>query len=189
MEQAKAEDLVRRIATAVRGADLYSPTHPLVQRGIDNLVASTQEALQRSASIIVGFIDDEIVVDGDAAAARHGGARRLRARPARARDREDHDHARHHAARRSGAFVAVLGDRKTQVPLPDQLAARGVRHITLGRVVVEDVTDEQAGIAAAKRVYATAVADGGNAVGVGEGGRAARPRRPRARSSTASRGW
>jgi putative nucleotidyltransferase with HDIG domain len=43
------------------------------------------------------------------------------------------------------------------VPLPDQLLTRGVRHITLGRVVVEDVSDEQAGIAAAKRVYTTAV--------------------------------
>ena len=55
MEQAKAEDLVRRIATAVRGADLYSPTHPLVQRGIDNLVASTQEALQRGTVSIAGY--------------------------------------------------------------------------------------------------------------------------------------
>jgi hypothetical protein len=42
MEHARAEDFVRRIATAVRGADLYSPTHPLVQRGIDNLIASAQ---------------------------------------------------------------------------------------------------------------------------------------------------
>src|SRR5258707_12443125 len=64
MDQAKAEDFVRRIASAVRGADLYSPTHPPVQRGIDNLVAATQEALQAVPSIIVGFIDDEIVVDG-----------------------------------------------------------------------------------------------------------------------------
>ena len=40
MEQAKAEDLVRRIATAVRGADLYSPTHPLVQRGIVECISA-----------------------------------------------------------------------------------------------------------------------------------------------------
>jgi putative nucleotidyltransferase with HDIG domain len=156
MDQAKAEDFVRRIATAVRGADLYSPTHPLVQRGIDNLVASAQEALQAAPSIIVGFIDDEIVVDGmrlpRGTATLVGFARDLR-------DREiekvtltrglTRDEIRH--------FVAVLGDRKTQAPLPDQLNARGVRHITLGKVVVEDVTGEQAGIAAAKRVYTTAV--------------------------------
>src|SRR6187397_2510769 len=156
MEQAKAEDLVRRIATAVRGADLYSPTHPLVQRGIDNLVASTQEALQRSASIIVGFIDDEIVVDGmrmpRGTAALVGFARDLRER-----EIEKITITRGISREEIRAFVAVLGDRKARIPLPDQLAARGVRNITLGRVVVEDVSDEQAGITAAKRVYATAV--------------------------------
>ena len=156
MEQAKEEDLVRRIATAVRGADLYSPTHPLVQRGIDNLVASTQEALQRSASIIVGFIDDEIVVDGmrmpRGTAALVGFARDLRER-----EIEKITITRGISREEIRAFVAVLGDRKTKIPLPDQLAARGVRNITLGRVVVEDVSDEQAGITAAKRVYATAV--------------------------------
>jgi putative nucleotidyltransferase with HDIG domain len=156
MDSARAEDFVRRIATAVRGADLYSPTHPLVQRGIDNLSASAQEALQAVPSIIVGFVDDEIVVDGArlprGTAALVGFARDLR-------DREiekvtltrgvTRDEIRH--------FVAVLSDRQANVQVNDQLNARGVRHITVGRVVVEDVTDDQAGIAAAKRVYATAV--------------------------------
>src|SRR6185436_11127593 len=156
MDQAKAEDLVRRIATAVRGADLYSPTHPLVQRGIDNLVASTQEALQRSASVIVGFIDDEIVVDGvrlpRGTAALIGFARDLR-------DREIEKITITRGITRDEirSFVAVLGDRKSRVPLPEQLAAGGVRHITLGRIVVDDRSDDQTGIAAAKRVYASAV--------------------------------
>src|SRR5258705_5252173 len=156
MEQAKAEDLAPRITTAVRGADLYSPTHPLVQRGIDNLVASAQEALQRSASVIVGFIDDEIVVDGirlpRGTAALVGFARDLRER-----EIEKITITRGISREYISAFVAALGDRKSKVPLADQLAARGVRNITLGRVVVEDVSDEQAGISAAKRVYATAV--------------------------------
>jgi putative nucleotidyltransferase with HDIG domain len=156
MEQAKAEDLVRRIATAVRGADLYSPTHPLVQRGIDNLVASAQEALQRSASVIIGFIDDEIVVDGirlpRGTAALVGFARDLRER-----EIEKITITRGISREEIRAFVAALGDRRNKAPLPDQLAARGVRNITLGRVVVEDVSDEQAGISAARRVYTTAV--------------------------------
>jgi putative nucleotidyltransferase with HDIG domain len=156
MDQAKAEDLVRRIASAVRGADLYSPTHPLVQRGIDNLVASTQQALQHAPSIIVGFIDDEVVVDGSrlprGTAALVGFARDLRER-----DVEKITLTRGITRDEIRAFVSVLGDRKSKVPLPDQLAARGVRNVALGRVVVEEVTDEQAGIAAAKRVYSTAV--------------------------------
>jgi putative nucleotidyltransferase with HDIG domain len=156
MDQAKAEELVRRIATAVRGADLYSPNHPLVQRGIDNLVTATQQALQSTPSIIVGFIDDEIVVDGSrlprGTAALVGFARDLRER-----DVEKITISRGITRDEIRSFVAVLGDRKTKVPLPDQLAARGVRNIALGRVVIEEVTDDQAGIAAARRVYTTAV--------------------------------
>jgi len=156
MDQARAEDLVRRIATAVRGADLYSPNHPLVQRGIDNLVAATQQALQNAHSIIVGFIDDEIVVDGSrlprGTAALVGFARDLRER-----DIEKITLSRGLTREELKSFVAVLGDRKSKMPLPDQLAARGVRNIALGRVVIEEVTDEQAGIVAAKRIYATAV--------------------------------
>jgi len=156
MDQARAEDLVRRIATAVRGADLYSPNHPLVQRGIDNLVAATQQALQNAHSIIVGFIDDEIVVDGSrlprGTATLVGFARDLRER-----DIEKIALSRGLTREELKNFVAVLGDRKSKVPLPDQLAARGVRNIALGRVVIEEVTDEQAGIVAAKRIYTTAV--------------------------------
>jgi len=54
-------------------------------------------------------------------------------------------------------IVGVLGDRKSRVPLADRLAAGGVRHVVFGRVVVDDVSDEPAGIAAARRVYSTAV--------------------------------
>jgi putative nucleotidyltransferase with HDIG domain len=150
------DDLVRRLAAAIRGATLYSPNHPLVQRGIDNLVTATQQALQSTPSIIVGFIDDEIVVDGSrlprGTAALVGFARDLRER-----DVEKITISRGITRDEIRSFVAVLGDRKTKVPLPDQLAARGVRNIALGRVVIEEVTDDQAGIAAARRVYTTAV--------------------------------
>ncbi len=156
MDAAAAEEFVRRIATAVRGADLYSPHHPLVQRGIDNLAGAAQQALHTAPSIIVGFIDDEIVVDGQrlprGTAALVGFARDLR-------DREidkltftggvTRDEIRH--------FIGVLGDRTSKIPLTDQLTAQGVRHITLGKVAVSDAPDDQAGIAAARRVYATAV--------------------------------
>src|SRR5207245_316649 len=54
-------------------------------------------------------------------------------------------------------LVAVLSDRKSKVPLSDRLATKGVRHIALGKVVVEDVDDQEAGIAAARKVYSTAV--------------------------------
>src|SRR5258705_5959689 len=142
MEQAKAEDLAPRITTAVRGADLYSPTHPLVQRGIDNLVASAQEALQRSASVIVGFIDDEIVVDGirlpRGTAALVGFARDLRER-----EIEKITITRGISREEIRAFVAGLGDRKNRDSLAGQLAGPRGRHITLRPGGGQDVSDQQ----------------------------------------------
>src|SRR5947208_2594436 len=156
MDQAKAEDFVRRIASAVRGADLYSPTHPLVQRGIDNLVASAQEALQALPNIIVGFIDDEIVVDG-ARLPRGTAALIGFARDLRDREIEKVTLSRGLSRAEVGGLIAVFGDRTSRTPLPDRLAAKGVRNVTLGRIVVDEVSDEQAGIAAARRVYSAAV--------------------------------
>ncbi len=156
MEPKKAEDIVRRLATALRSADLYSPTHPLVQHGLDGLSGAAIEALQAASSVVIGFIGDEVIVDGArlprGTAALVGFARDLR-------DREiekvtfsrglTRDEVRH--------FVAVLGNRQSETPVADLLASRGVRHITVGKIVVEEVSDDQAGIAAARRVYTSAV--------------------------------
>ena len=54
-------------------------------------------------------------------------------------------------------LLQVFADRRSSVPLADRLTQKGVRHVTLGKIVVEDVSDEQVGIAAARRVYSTAV--------------------------------
>jgi putative nucleotidyltransferase with HDIG domain len=156
MDPRKAEDLVRRLATVVRGTELYSPTHPLVQRGLDGLIAATHEALQTAASIVVGFIDDEIVVDG-ARLSRGSAALVGFARDVREREIEKVTFTRGLTRDEIRQFIAVLGDRQSHAQLADRLRVRGVRHIELGRVIVEDVTNDQAGIAAAKRVYGTAV--------------------------------
>src|SRR5438093_9984411 len=63
MDPKKAEELVRRLASALRGTDLYSPNHPLVERGIEAFTKAATEALQASASIVIGFIGDEVIVD------------------------------------------------------------------------------------------------------------------------------
>ena len=138
--------------------------------------ASTQEALQRRRAS--SSASSATRSWSTACGCRAGRRRcRLRARPARPRHREDHDHARHHPRGDPDASSPCSAIARRRVPLPDRLAARGVRHITLGRVVVEEVTDDQAGIAAAQARLCRRRRDGGNAVGVGEGGRPARPGR------------
>ncbi len=156
MEQRKAEDLVRRLAAALRGTELYSPTHPLVQRGLDALSAAASEALAAAPAIVIGFIGDEIVVDSmrlpRGTATLVGFARDLRER-----DIEKVTLSRGLTREELRGLIAALSDRASPTPLPDRLIARGVRHVTLGRVIVEDVSDDQAGIAAAQRIYGTAV--------------------------------
>ena len=156
MEQRKAEELVRRLAAALRGTELYAPTHPLVQRGIDALSTAAIEGLQSAPSIVVAFIGDEVVVDATrlpkGTATLVGFARDLRER-----EIEKITFARGLTKEEVRGLISVLSDRKSPAPLPDRLSAKGVRHVTLGRVIIEEVSDEQAGIAAARKVYSTAV--------------------------------
>ena len=156
MDQQKAEELIRRLAAALRGTELYSPAHPLVQRGIDAFMTAATESLQTAPSVIIGFIGDEIVVDGHRLA--RGTASLVGfARDLRERDIEKVTFSRGLTRDEVRALIAAFNDRASAVPLPDRLVASGVRHVTLGRVVVEEISDEQAGIAAARRVYSTAV--------------------------------
>jgi putative nucleotidyltransferase with HDIG domain len=156
MEQKKAEELVRRLAAALRGTELYAPGHPLVQRGIDAFTAAAAEGLQSAASIVIAFIGDEVVVDAvrlpKGAASLVGFVRDLREQ-----DVEKITLSRGLSRDEVRGLLAVLTDRKSPQPAADRVVARGIRNIVLGRVVVEEVSGDQAGIAAAQRVYATAV--------------------------------
>ncbi len=156
MEPRRAEEIVRRLAAALRGADLYAPTHPLVLRSVDALATGTLQALQASSSVVVGFIGDEVVVNSvrlpRGSAALVGFARDLREREiekitfSRGVTRDD-----------IRGLTSALADRQSPVALADRLTARGVRNIALGKVVIDEPPDDQAGIAAARRVYGAAV--------------------------------
>ncbi len=156
MDPKKAEELVRRLATALRGTDLYSPTHPLVQRGIDGLAAAATDALQAAPSVVIGFLGDEVIVDANrlprGSAALVGFTRDLRER-----EIEKVTLSRGLTRDELGGLITVLADRQSPAPLVDRLAAKGVRHVTLGKVIVEETSDDQVGIAAARRLYSTAV--------------------------------
>jgi putative nucleotidyltransferase with HDIG domain len=61
-----AEDFMRRLAAALRAAQLYSPTHPLVGRALGALVDSLTELLAGQPSVVVGIIGQDVIV-GDTA--------------------------------------------------------------------------------------------------------------------------
>jgi putative nucleotidyltransferase with HDIG domain len=156
MEEGKAEDLVRRLAAALRGSELYSPAHPLVQRGVEALTSAATEALQSVPSVVIGFIGDDVVVEASrlprATAALSSFARDLRER-----EIDKITLSRGLTSDDIRGLIAALGDRSSPVPVIDRMGARGVRHVALGKIAIDDAGDEHSGIAAARRVYGSAV--------------------------------
>ncbi|HTM02813.1 MAG TPA: HD-GYP domain-containing protein [Vicinamibacterales bacterium] len=70
MQRARiAEDLVRKFAAAVRGAQLYAPGHPLVTRSISLLVDTLTLVHANAPSIAIGIVGENLVV-GDLPIAR-----------------------------------------------------------------------------------------------------------------------
>ena len=152
------DELVRRLAAGLRSAELYAPQHPLVERSVAALASACSAHLQNGATVIVGFIGDDVVVNdtrlGKGSASLTGFVRGLR-------DREIEKITFHRGvtAEDIRMFLQVLADRSARRAVDERLAARGVQRIVIGRLAIEETPQEDVGIAAAKRVYATAVDD------------------------------
>ena len=167
-EMQMMEEAVRRLAAAVRTAQLYAPGHPLVHRAVEALASSLTPLLADRPSLAIGLIDQEIVV-GDAPLPKtaeshaefirwlHGlGIERL------AFDR---------GVTREALATLVLtlahpertpGDAATSaVPADALIALQSVPRIHVGRISVDDRIDATADVATIRRLY-------GNAVNVAE---------------------
>jgi putative nucleotidyltransferase with HDIG domain len=149
------EEFVRRLAAAARGATLYSPEHPIVQRGVDALTTLCGTALANTESLVIGVIGDEFVVNAErlhkSAASLVGFARDLHAQEV-----EKITIGKGVTRDELRSFVFELSNRRDAAPLARRLESRNIRRITIGRINVDE-TPEPTGIAAARRVYTSAV--------------------------------
>jgi putative nucleotidyltransferase with HDIG domain len=151
------DDLVRRLAAAIRGATLYSPNHPLVQRGVDALTGLCATLSQKSDAIVIGFIGDDVVVNAErlpkSAAALVGFSRDMRER-----EIEKITIQRGVTKEELRTFIFELPDRRATTPLATRLQQKGVSRITIGRLTIEKEDDDAGtGIVAARKIYGTAV--------------------------------
>jgi putative nucleotidyltransferase with HDIG domain len=150
------DELVRRLAAGLRAAELYAPSHPLVQKSVAALASACAAYLSDAANVVVGFIGDDVVVNdtrlGKGSASLTGFVRGLR-------DKEIEKITFHRGvtAEEVKVFLEELADRKSRTPLPDRLPSRGVRRIVIGKLSIEETPQDQVGIEAALRVYNTAV--------------------------------
>src|SRR5438132_2522430 len=150
------EDLVRRLAAALRAGELYNIAHPLVQRSVEALSGAATTNLQGVQTAVVAFLGNDIIVNeariGKFSASLVGFVRDMR-------EREIEKITFHQGLTRDDlkGFVEVLADRKSQVALADRLAARGVRRVVIGKIQLEGDDAQHSGIAVARKVYTTAV--------------------------------
>lgn len=151
------EDLVRRLAAAIRASELYAHDHPLVQRGVEGLTAACSRSLQSAPQVVIGFISDEIVVDDARLPTKSSAALVGLVRSLREREIEKITFSRGVSGEDVRQLLEGLRDRQMMQPLPDRLVSRGVRRITVGRLTIKESDEDKAGIEVAKRVYGAAV--------------------------------
>ena len=127
------EDFVRRLSAAIRAGELYASTHPLVHRSIDALLGAATKNLQASRNAVVGFLGNDIVVNdlrlGKFSAQLVGFVRDMH-------EREIEKIGFDQGVTRDElkTFIELLADRRSTVPLPDRLLAKGIRRITIGKI-------------------------------------------------------
>ena len=150
------EELLRRFASGVRAAQLYSADHPLLGRNVDGLQAALRALHQQMPSIAIGIVGNQLVVaDTPMPKASSGMAELIK----RLRD---------HQIERIAFDRGVTADEiNTFVHAVASLGARGggeqaltFPHIQVGRITAEEKRDDgiASDMAAIRQLYSNAVA-------------------------------
>jgi putative nucleotidyltransferase with HDIG domain len=149
-----ADELLRRLAAAIRGAQLYAPGHPLVIRSITALTETLANAHQTMPSVTIGIVGDDLVV-GD-----------IPIRDAAATMGELMRRVQHAGIERIVIDRGVQSDEIVRLvetvsrsDSGDQTAALSrLPHIRVGRLQVDEQTETGVGdIATFRRLYDDAV--------------------------------
>jgi putative nucleotidyltransferase with HDIG domain len=57
-----AEEIARRLAAALRGAQLYAPDHPIVKRNVSALAETITAALAAHPTLTIGIVEEDLVI-------------------------------------------------------------------------------------------------------------------------------
>ena len=156
-----SEDLLRRFAAAAKAIRLYSEDHPIVVRATEQLIEALERLQIEHASVVIGLVDREIVVDGIPMLAATGAAETAERFLAAGIERLAIDPGV--AGDELLAFVRALahvsgrpggGDR-------DAPAIDGTAHIHVGRLLLQRQVEStgRGDIAAAREAYSQAVSN------------------------------
>ncbi len=151
-----AEELARRLAAALRGAQLYSATHPLVMRNVAALADAIATAQAASSAVTVGIVGDELVV-GDTPVPRAAETMGELLRRLRQAGLE-------RIVIDRGVEPGEISSLVQAVSRADAAAAAALptfAHIRVGRLQVETPVDTGGDMATFQRLYSDAVAVAG----------------------------
>ena len=148
------DELLRRVASGVRAAQLYSADHPLLSRNIEGLLAALRALHQQQPSITVGIVGRELVVADTPMPKASSGMTELIKR-LRDNQIERIVFERGITAEEAGAFVhavAALGGKggEKAIEFP---------HIHVGRISTEEKREQgiASDMAAIRQLYSNAV--------------------------------
>ena len=148
------EDLVKRLAAAIRANALYSPTHPIGNRSVSGLQAAFDDQFLHRPMLSIGFLGNDVVVGGTrlkGSAALAGLVRHFQERQV-----EKMTFSREMGPEGLRAFIRVIADRDPR-PLTERLAEAGVRGVGVGDLSMDAPAPDALGVAAARQVYNLAV--------------------------------
>ena len=154
---AQYDELLRRVASGVRAAQLYAADHPLIGRNVEGLLAVLKTLHSVQASIAIGILGTELVVsDTPMTKASQGMAELIK----RLKDHtiERIAFERGITAEETSAFMhAVAGLRKADA---SEEAVWSFPHIRVGRITTEENRSDGIGsdMAAIRQLYSNAVA-------------------------------
>ncbi len=150
------DELLRRFASGVRAAQLYSADHPLLGRNIEGLLSALTALLEHQPSVAIGIVGNQLVVaDTPMPKASAGMAELIKRLRDHGIERIAFD--RGVTADEANAFVhaiAALGSKATGEHAPH------FPHIHVGRIHTEDKRNDgiASDMAAIRQLYSTAVA-------------------------------
>ena len=159
-----ADDFVRRLGAALRGAQLYAPSHPLVLRAFEGLDESITQLLDDQPTIAIGLIGNEIIVgDVPLPKAAESMGEMIRRLKSLGIERIAFDRGVTPEELQTLAITIAHPERRPGQSGPgaepsDPLAVlNGLPHIRVGRIQVDDKKETSAAdVATIRRLYADA---------------------------------
>jgi len=159
--QQLADELLRRLAAAVRSAQLYSAGHPIISRNLEGLLAALNLLHALGPSIVIGIVGEEIIVD-DLPIAKADTLASL-VRRLQQSNIERITIERGVTADELTTFIDAVSKVEARANDQDALPFPALPHMRVGRVSIEErVESNVADLAAVRRLYNDAVSGAGD---------------------------